>query len=578
MTDGLVAGRFRLTALRGSGGTAAVFAAVDEATGRSVALKLLHPHLAADRAVWDAFFEEVRAAQSIVHPLVAEILDAGTVETDPPVVWIAMELVDGVTLEEHVRARGPLAAAAARMVADGLLDALAAAHRRGVVHRDLTPANVMFDPTTLDPFDADGFRRSIRLLDFGLADVPGRTTRGSDALLAGAPDASAGVVASVPYASPEHLSGEPVTEASDVYQAGATLFFAVAGQPPFRGPVDAVVRAHLTAPPPVPSAARRGVDRTMDRLVTTAMLKRPVDRYADAAEMRAALAAAPAPDGPRSVDPIPADEVVTRAQGSASVMPAGAASVDAEEESPATRVYRTSVPEAGGWRVSPPMTAASHRARWPAWVAGAAGVAALVGIVALSAVAGSAPSPTPTLAQTTPAPIASATPEQPSPAAAAEALIDVPAVIGLPLDAARTQLIDQGFAVGAGVAVDTATPSGTVLSADPAAGARRPRGTTVTLQYASGRNAVPPVIGLTAADAAGVLRAAGFLATVRDAGSGVAGIVSASEPVAGAVAGLGTEVTLWVPASAPPAPSPSPVLPSPAATPLPSPSATPMAP
>ena len=99
MSDGLVAGRFRLRGLLGSGGTAAVFAADDTQAGGSVALKLLHPHLAAERRAWDAFFEEVRAAQSISHPGLVEVRDAGIVDADPPVVWIAMELVIGHSLQ-----------------------------------------------------------------------------------------------------------------------------------------------------------------------------------------------------------------------------------------------------------------------------------------------------------------------------------------------------------------------------------------------------------------------------------------------------------------------------------------------
>ncbi|MDF2555223.1 MAG: hypothetical protein K0R60_1118, partial [Microbacterium sp.] len=91
-------------------------------------------------------------------------------------------------------------------------------------------------------------------------------------------DASAGVVASVPYASPEQLSGAPVTEASDVYQVGATLYFALTGRPPFEGATDVVVRAHLTAPPPLPSVVRRDVERTMDRLVATAPRRHRGDR------------------------------------------------------------------------------------------------------------------------------------------------------------------------------------------------------------------------------------------------------------------------------------------------------------
>ncbi|MCC4909791.1 PASTA domain-containing protein [Microbacterium sp. cx-59] len=584
MTDGLVAGRFRLTALRGSGGTAAVFAAVDEQAGHPVALKLLHPHLAADRAVWAAFFEEVRAAQSIVHPLVAEIFDAGTVETDPPVVWIAMELVEGVTLEEHVRAHGPLPSAAARVLMDGLLEALAAAHAQGVVHRDLTPANVMIASDALEPFDPMLFRRRIRLLDFGLADVPGRTTRGSDALLAGTAAAPAGVVASVPYASPEQLSGAPVTEASDLYQAGATLFFALTGRVPFRGASDVVVRAHLTAPPPVPSAERPGIDRAMDRVVTTAMLKRPADRFANAGEMRRALA--PADTGvtaaavAESTVAIRTDTAVTRAQPGlpSGGIPATDPDADADADArAATRVYRTSVPESGAGASGPPHgAAAGRRPRWPAWAAGGVGAVALIGIIALSAAAGSAPSAVPPPVSSAPTPTVTASTSAPSPTETVPVLVDVPPIVGMPVGDARGVLAAAGFAVGAETAVDGTTPAGVVVAADPASGSRRPVGTAVSVQVASGRNAIPAVMGLSIAEAAALVSAAGFVPTAEYAGAGEPDVVVAAAPAAGAVVALGTGVTLWAPASAPPAvtPTPVPAPSSPSPAPVPSPTAT----
>lgn len=149
-SEPLIAGRFAIRRLLGSGGTAAVFAADDTLTGRRIALKLLHPHLSADPATAEAFFEEVRAARSIAHPGLAEILDAGVDDRiDPPVVWIAMELVTGVTLADHVRGHGAMAPADVATLAVALLDALAAAHEGGIVHRDVTPANVMFDPGAL---------------------------------------------------------------------------------------------------------------------------------------------------------------------------------------------------------------------------------------------------------------------------------------------------------------------------------------------------------------------------------------------------------------------------------------------
>jgi serine/threonine-protein kinase len=594
VTDGLVAGRFRLTALLGSGGTAAVFAAVDELVDRPVALKLLHPHLAADRAAWDAFFEEVRAARSIVHPLIAEVFDAGAVDTDPPVVWIAMELVDGVSLDEHVRAHGALPGPAARVLVDGVLDALAAAHAGGVVHRDITPANVMLDPAALEPFDADRFRAGIRLLDFGLADVPGRTTRGSDALLTAPGDASAGVVASVPYASPEQLSGAPVTEASDVYQVGATLYFALTGRPPFEGATDVVVRAHLTAPPPLPSVVRRDVERTMDRLVATAMLKRPGDRFADAGRMRSALSPA-LPTAATAVIAPGADPVATSAGTmSAGTVAAGAVGVGADDASPdartrvheaagadvadaSTRVYRTALPSAPAATGLLPGGSPTRRSRRGVWAAVAAGAVALVGIIALSAAAGSAPSAAPTPGAVSAFPSRTAAPVSPPPSVAAPVLAEVPAIVGLSRDEAAALLVQQGFTVGSESRADGTAASDIVLSSEPAPGSRREPGTAVALQVASGRNAVPSVVGLSAAEASQALAAAGFAAAVDDRGTGAPGVVAGSTPAAGSVQPLGATITLHVPPVPPPSAPPAPQ-PSTTPTPQPSGTATPAAP
>lgn len=547
-SEPLIAGRFAIRRLLGSGGTAAVFAADDTLTGRRIALKLLHPHLSADPATAEAFFEEVRAARSIAHPGLAEILDAGVDDRiDPPVVWIAMELVTGVTLADHVRAHGAMAPADVATLAVALLDALAAAHEGGIVHRDVTPANVMFDPGALG--DRNQLARSVRLLDFGLADIPGRPSVGGDALLSTGAAADAGVVTSVPYASPEHLAGAPVTEASDMYQLGATLYVALTGRAPFTGDTRAVIRAHLTAPPPLPSVVRRELSRDWDRLLTTALLKSPADRYATAARMRAAVpGAAPVAGETDAVTALDPDTGVTR-------------------------VYRTRIPAptaAAGVAPPPPAVRSPRARRLPVAVATAVvGALVLVGVVALSAAAGSAPSAVPTLPPSvvptgvTPTPTPDASP-------AAPAAVTVPDVTGAGLAQATEQLIAHGFVVGAVSRVDAAVAAETVLASDPAAGETRPAGATVTLRVASGRNAIPAVAGLTAADAAGVLAGAGFDSTIVEAGSGTPGLVAGSAPAAGESAMVGTAVVLTVPRAPVPTVTPTPSV-TPTATPSPAP-------
>lgn len=560
MSEGLIAERFRLRKLRGSGGTAAVFEADDTLHGRRVAVKLLHPHLAVGPVAWEAFFEEVRAAQAIAHPNIAEVYDAGLAPGDPPVAWIAMELVEGVTLADHVRERGPLTIADAVAVFAAVLDATGAAHAGGVVHRDITPSNIML--TSSASADADGTVSGIRLLDFGLADVPGRTTRGADPLLSGAASeaSNAGVVASVPYASPEQLSGEAVGEASDIYQIGATLFFALTGRSPFEGETAAVVRAHLSAPPPVPSARRRGIPPALDRLVTTAMLKRQQDRYPDAAAMRAAL-----------------DAVIDVGPG------------EARTTSPtvATRVYRTRLPggdvPTGGSGLplaatpGPSPAPFSHtRGAWRAPLIAAGLIAAVTAAAGWSAMAASTPeNPIATAGAAVTGTATSAPSASPADTAAVSARRAVPDVRGLTVDEAVSTVERAGLTVGDIGRDDGPAVRDTVLASVPAAGDEVRAGAVIALRAASGLNTVPVVTGMVPAEAQGALSTAGFSSRVAVGGWGVPGVVAETAPGSGQVAAVGSVVVLRIPPEASATPSASA---SPTRTPLPSSTPTDMPP
>ncbi len=561
MTDGLIAGRFRIHRLLGVGGTAAVFASEDTVTAREVALKVMHPHLAARRESWEAFFEEVRAAQSIRHPQLAEVLDAGVEAADPPVVWIAMELVHGVSLAEQVRANGPLDVLDAVALGAALLEGLAAAHGGGVVHRDVTPSNIMVDPTTLgESGDPARIAAGVRLLDFGLADIPGRTTRGTDPLLAdfaGADPAPGGVVASAPYASPEQLSGAPVREQSDLYQLGAALYFALTGRAPFVGDTAAIVRGHLSAPPPVPSAARRGIPRAIDQVVTTALLKQPSARYPDAAAMRralgeASLSAAPsASSGPLSA----AGEAVTAVTGVTRVLPPGT-----------TRTTAVPSPSTGSTpRAADP--AEPRRRGGAGWVAvgmTVLAVTAAAGISAMAASPVSIPTPSATVAALT-APSPTPRVSEAPPVRTTAATRVVPDVSGATLADARAALEGDGFAVGEVTTEHGPSTAETVLGTAPAAGESLPIGAVIAVRVASGQNLVPDVVGSAAAQARSVLAAAGF-ATSPSADPADAP-VAASEPGAGALAPVGSLVTLTVRRAATPVPTP-PASPTPAPSPV----------
>lgn len=207
LTPGSDIGGYRIVAPLGSGGMGTVYRAVDGG-GTAVALKLLHPQLGSDAVARDRLRREVRALQKLRHPGVAAILDA---EADSTEAFLVTELVDGDTLEDHVRERGPLAGQDLLDLAEGLRSALAAVHGAGVVHRDLKPANVLV--TDDGPV----------LIDFGIAQAAGDAPLTSDGLVIGTPG----------YLAPELLDGDEPTASSDYWGWAAVLAYAATGRAPF---------------------------------------------------------------------------------------------------------------------------------------------------------------------------------------------------------------------------------------------------------------------------------------------------------------------------------------------------------
>ncbi|GAA2223978.1 protein kinase [Herbiconiux moechotypicola] len=591
---GLVSGRFRLGELLGSGGSASVFAADDLDTGLPVALKVLHPHLSRSAAAREGFFAEARAAERLLHPNIVRVLGVGVHdeagEYGDPQAWIALERAPGVTLAEFVEQRGPLPAAQALAVADGVLSALAYAHAEHLVHRDVSPANVMI------ALDRRGTLRpsGVRLLDFGLADAAGRAAVGTDVLRGQAADGDVGVLGNVNYLSPEQARGDAVDERGDVYQAGAVLYFALVGAPPFVRPTRrAVMLAHLSAPPPVPSVSRAGVSRALDRVVVRALLKDPAARFASAQEMLLAVrAAATHLAGVAAITPASGTEVKTavlpRTRGGAAVPPLIATGT-ATVAPTGTGTRARTAPSVQRPMSQPEADPRQGRAGAALWLI----VAAVVGVVvvAWSMAAGGAPSslagvaPSGSVAQTS-----SAAPTAPDPVGSSDAVgptsgavpdvvtaaveTSVPAVAGSTSLAARAALEAAGLAVGAVSAEFSALAADTVLRSEPGEGSPLTRGQAVALVVASGTNLVPPVVGSTQTEAQAAVRDAGFTSILSGrASEAPAGSVIASLPADGVELAHGATITLTV--SLGPAPG-TPVTPtSSAPTPTPTPTPTP---
>src|SRR4051794_9515629 len=281
-------GRYRVEGLVGRGGMGAVYRAVDLRLGRTVALKLLAPELTADAGFRSRFLTESRRAAALDHAGVVPVYEAGE---EGGRLFIAMRFVDGVDLAELLRRDGPLEPARAVRIAAQVADALEAAHRRGLVHRDVKPSNILIARE-------DETDRAL-LADFGLA----RDTRAPDG--ATAPGAIVGTIA---YLAPETIRGDAADARADVYALGCVLFECLTGRPPFPGPSDvAVLYAHLEEEPPRARTLRPGVPRALDEVVARALAKDPARRWSSAAAFAAAMRGAvqPGARGPRRRVPRP---------------------------------------------------------------------------------------------------------------------------------------------------------------------------------------------------------------------------------------------------------------------------------
>jgi len=270
----VLADRYELQELIGRGGMAEVHRAVDRELGRTVAVKLLPSEFRGDAEYGGRLRDEARAAAVIDHPHVVAVHDVGS--SGGGEVFVVMELVEGRTLRDELRDRGRLPADEAASVLVPVCEALAAAHERGVVHRDVNPGNVMRC--------RDG---KVKLMDFGIArvaDVEGFTSSGV-------------VVGTAAYLSPEQVRCEPLDGRSDVYAVGCTLYELLTGQVPFRGPSSVEVASQRLRESPVPPReVVRDLSPDLDAVVLRALALEPAMRHHDARELADDLRRFAAPD------------------------------------------------------------------------------------------------------------------------------------------------------------------------------------------------------------------------------------------------------------------------------------------
>src|SRR6185503_10418077 len=264
----VLGGRYRLVELLGQGGMATIYRARDNQLERDVAVKILRPEYGADPDFIDRFRHEAQSAASLNHPGIVAVHDYGT---DPAGPFIVMELVEGEDLATIVRRTGALPPrAAARLVAQSAR-AVAAAHDRGFVHRDVKPGNILVT--------REG---RVKVTDFGIA----RALAESALTLPGT------TLGSVHYFSPEQARGEMATQASDIYSLGIVLYELLTGRRPWTGDTAAAIAtARLTGAVPSPSAVHGGIPPTLESIDRKALAPNPEERFASAAEMAESLEA-----------------------------------------------------------------------------------------------------------------------------------------------------------------------------------------------------------------------------------------------------------------------------------------------
>jgi eukaryotic-like serine/threonine-protein kinase len=505
----VLGGRYRLVELLGQGGMATIFRATDSQLGRDVAVKVLRPEYGRDPDFVTRFRMEAQAVASLSSPNIVGVHDFGM---DPAGPFIVMDYVDGEDLATLLRRTGPLPGARSARIAAEVARGLAAAHARGIVHRDIKPGNILLAQ--------DG---RVQVTDFGIA----RAIAEAQMTLPGT------TLGSVQYMSPEQARGETATERSDIYSLGVVLFEMLAGRRPFEGDSAAsIAMARLTPPVPMPSAYRAGIPPVLEAICRKAMAIDPAERFQTASAMAAALE----------------DQLGDRVAGAAAAAGLGAATVASGVARPNPTRGIPYGPEAyavAGERTPPPPPAS--RAMPPddrddggsgawAWIAGlmGLGILAAVGFLAFKLLTGG-PAPTgeqvvvpnfvgQTLEQAKPLaeakslllvatkfvksqdqPEGTITEQAPGPdttvakgatinvtVVTGQALVGVPDVRNLTLAEALKALVTVGLTPGAQTdAFDPAVPLGSVVSTSPTTSTQVATGTIVDYVLSKGPEPTP---------------------------------------------------------------------------------------
>ncbi|MFD6860181.1 Stk1 family PASTA domain-containing Ser/Thr kinase [Rhodococcus sp. NPDC060090] len=489
MVGKLLDRRYLIEARIARGGMSTVYRATDQRLDRPVAVKVMDHQFAADPQFLARFEFEARSVARLNHPGLVAVYDQGQDGDD---VFLVMELVEGGTLRELLRERGPMPPHAAAAVAAPVLGALAVAHRAGLVHRDVKPENILISRNG-----------EVKIADFGLVRAVAAANTTSRSVILG----------TAAYLSPEQVTTGNADARSDVYSTGVLMFEMLTGRTPFTGDTSlSVAYQRVEKDVPDPGTWIDGVPEEFDTLVRHATEREPGERYSDAGAMADALTdlcdsldlpryRVPAPRKSATTAKVPVVAPATPPPAATSVVPdttvIGQAAAPAADAAP-TMVHRAAspangqvhaqpqhtkvvtrehqrtdtrevhgggpaVPPGGGTRPGYPAGRRTSRRTTTAWIAAIVVLALLMGLAGWWLGSGR--------------------------------MIDIPAVQGMDRGAAAAAIETAGATVETRGEYSDAIPIDTVLGTDPAVGSQVPRGDAVALLVSLGRPTVPGVPG-----------------------------------------------------------------------------------
>jgi eukaryotic-like serine/threonine-protein kinase len=427
--------RYALVEALGSGGMARVYLAHDSVLERDVALKVLREHYADDEEFVERFRREAIHAASLNHPNVVQIYDQGRAEDGT--YFMAMEYVPGGTLKERIIKGGPLDPHEAAGIASQVAEALAVAHQRGIVHRDIKPQNVLLTTSG-----------EAKVADFGIARAVSASTMTEANLVLG----------TAAYMSPEQVGGERVGPQSDLYSLGVVLYEMLTGALPHRGddPIATAMK-HLNQPAPHPRDANSAVSEELDALSAKLLAKDPQERYSGAAALAEDLRRIRDGLSPLSVE-----------EGDQPTVPVAGTTRQWTRTAPTMVAPDRGVSRPGG----------GGSTRWPTFLPL---VALLIGVVLLGVFAWAL--------------LRGPSERDASPAgrpAGGAALIEIPNVKGLSPGEAQRRLESENLKLGSkDQAASDAAAEGSVIEQNPAAGTEARRGSAVDVRVGTGPSREP---------------------------------------------------------------------------------------